>query len=104
MYGHEVLMSLQTPTKLFGTHFFHLLVSDIWLWRMLVHLMETRWQHCLATSFMSHMDGVNFPVTVANCVSPFGYHLDSIGVIYQQNENSIVHCDYPEAGIHCKPY
>jgi hypothetical protein len=81
MYGHEVLMSLQTRAKLFGTHFFPFHVSDIRLWRMTVYSMEKRRQHCQATSFMSDLDDVNFPVTIANCVSPFGSHLNSIGVI-----------------------
>jgi hypothetical protein len=81
MYGHEVLMSLQTRAKFFGTHFLHCYVSDIRLWRMTVYSMEKRWQHCQATSFMSDFDDVNFPVTVANCISPFGSHLNSIGVI-----------------------
>jgi hypothetical protein len=43
--------------------------------------MEKRRHHCQATSFLSDLDDVNFPVTVANCVSPFGSHLNSIGVI-----------------------
>jgi hypothetical protein len=81
MYGHEVLMSLQTRAKLFGTHFFHFHVSDITLWRMTVNSMEKRRQHCQATSFMSDLDDVNFPVTVATRVSLFGCHLKSIGVI-----------------------
>jgi hypothetical protein len=42
MYGHEVLMSLQTRTKLFGTHFFSFHVSDIEVWRMTVNSMEKR--------------------------------------------------------------
>jgi hypothetical protein len=41
---------------------------------------------------MSDLDDVNFPVTVANCVSPFGCYLNSIGVIQQQNDSSEVHC------------
>jgi hypothetical protein len=81
MCGHEVLMSLQTRAKLFGTHFFYFHVSDIRLWRMTVYCMEKRMQHCQATSFMSDLDDINFPVTIANCVSPFGCHLNSIGVI-----------------------
>jgi hypothetical protein len=32
MYGHEVLVSLETQAKLFGTHFLHCYVSDIRLW------------------------------------------------------------------------
>jgi hypothetical protein len=43
--------------------------------------MEKRRQHCQATSFVSDFDDVKFPVTVANCISPFGSHLNSIGVI-----------------------
>jgi hypothetical protein len=78
MYGHAVLTSLQTQEKLFGTHFFHFHVSDIRLWRMTVYSMEERRQRCQATSFMSDLDDVNFPVTVANCVSPFGSYLNSI--------------------------
>jgi hypothetical protein len=97
MYGHEVLMSLQTRSKLFGTHFVHFHVSDIRLWRMTVYSKEKRMQHCQATSFMSDLDDVNFPVTVVNCSSPFWCHLNSIEVISQQNDNSIGHCDYPQA-------
>jgi hypothetical protein len=81
MYGHEVLVSLQTRANFFGTHFLHSYVSEIRLWRMAVYSMEKRWQHCQATSFTSDLDDVNFPVTVANCVSPFGCHLNSVGVI-----------------------
>jgi hypothetical protein len=81
MYGHEVLMSLQTRAKLFGTHFIHFHVSDIRLWRITVYFTGKRWQHCQATSFMSDFDDFNFQVTVANCVSPFGCHLNSIRVI-----------------------
>jgi hypothetical protein len=81
MYGHEVLMSLQTQAKLFRTQFLHSHVSDIRLWRMTVYSMEKRRQHCQATSFMSGLDDVNFPVTVAIRISPFGSHLNSIRVI-----------------------
>jgi hypothetical protein len=81
MYGHEVLMSLQMQAKLFGTHFLHSYVSDIRLWRMTVDSMEKRRQHCQATSFMSDLDDVEIPVTVANCIFPFGSHLNSIGLI-----------------------
>jgi hypothetical protein len=44
-------------------------------------VIEKRRQHCQATSFMSHFHDVNFPVTVANCVSPFGSYLNSIEAI-----------------------
>jgi hypothetical protein len=81
MYGYEVLMSLQTRAKLFGTHFFPFYESDIRLNRMTVHSMENRSHHCQATSFMSDLDDVNFPVTKANCVSPFESRLNSIRVI-----------------------
>jgi hypothetical protein len=81
MYGHEVLMSLQTRAELFGTHLLHSHVSDVRLWRMTVYSVEKRRQHFQATSFMSDFDDVNFPVTVANCISPFGSYLNSIGVI-----------------------
>jgi hypothetical protein len=104
MYGHEVLISLQTRAKLFVTQFLHSHVSDIRLWRLTVYFIEKRWQHCQATSFMSDLDDVNFPVTVAKCISPFGSHLDIIGMIQQQNNNSKLHCDYLQAGIHCKIY
>jgi hypothetical protein len=80
MYDHEVLMSLQMPAKLFRTHFFHFHVSDIRLWQITVYFMEKRRHHCQATSFMSDLDDVNFPVTIANCTSPFGSHLNSIRV------------------------
>jgi hypothetical protein len=79
MYSHEVLMSVQTPTKFFGTHFLHCFVSGIWLWRMTIYSMEKRRQHCQATGFMSDLEDVNYPVTVANCISPFGCQLNSIG-------------------------
>jgi hypothetical protein len=104
MFGHEVLKSLQTRAKLLGTHFSHCFVSDFRLWRMTVYSIEKRKQHHQATSFMPDLDVVNFPVTVAIGVSPFGSHLNSIGVIEQQNDNSKVQCDYPQAGIDCKPY
>jgi hypothetical protein len=81
MYGHEVLMYLQTRAKLFGTHLFLFHVSDIRLYRMTVYSMEKCKHHCQATSFMSDLDDVNFPLTIANCFSPFGSHLNSIGVI-----------------------
>jgi hypothetical protein len=48
---------------------------------MTVYSIEKRRQHCQATSFMSDLDDVNFPVTIANCVSPFVSHLNSIRVI-----------------------
>jgi hypothetical protein len=46
MYGHEVLMSLRTRAKFFGTHFSHSHVSDISLWQMKVYSMKERRQHC----------------------------------------------------------
>jgi hypothetical protein len=81
MYSHEVLMSLQTGAKFCGTHFLHCFVSDIRLWRITVYAMGKRLQHCQATSFMSDLDDVHFSLTVANCVSAFGCHLNSIGGI-----------------------
>jgi hypothetical protein len=75
MYGHEVLMSLQMrANEVFWDTLFHFKVSDcdIKLWRMTVYSMEKCRQHCQATSLMSDLDDVNFPVIVANCVSPFG--------------------------------
>jgi hypothetical protein len=51
MYRHEVLMSLQTRSKLFGTRLSQCHVSDIRLWRMTVYSMEKRWQHCVAITF-----------------------------------------------------
>jgi hypothetical protein len=70
-YGHEVLISLQTRAQLFGTHFSPFHVSDITMSRMTVYSMGERIHHCQATSLISVLDDVNFPVTVANCVSPF---------------------------------
>jgi hypothetical protein len=70
MYGHEVLMSLETREKLFGTHFCHFHVNDIRLRWLTVYSIEKRRQHSHATSFTSDLDDVNFPITVANCVSP----------------------------------
>jgi hypothetical protein len=104
MYGHEVLMSLQTRAKLFGTHFLHCFVNDIRLWRITVYSTRKRWQHSEATSFMSDFDDVNSPVTVANCIFLFGSQLNCIGLIQQQNDTSKVHCDYPHTAVHCKPY
>jgi hypothetical protein len=101
---HKVLMSLQSRAKFFGTHFLDCFVSDVRLWRMTVCSMEKRRQYCQATSLMSDLGDVNFLVTVANCISLFGCHPNSIGVIQKQNDNSNLHCDYPEAGNHCKPY
>jgi hypothetical protein len=81
MYGQEVLMSLQKRAKLLGTHFFPFHGSDIRLNQMTVYSMEKRSHHSQATSLMSDLDDVNFPVTIANCVSPFGSRLNSIRVI-----------------------
>jgi hypothetical protein len=81
MYGHNMLMSLLTRAKLFETQFLHSHVSDIKLWWMTVYPVEKRTQHCQATSFISDLDDVNFPLTVVNCDSPFGCYLISIGVI-----------------------
>jgi hypothetical protein len=80
VYGHEVMMSLQTRAQLFGTHFLPFHVSDIRLYRVTVYSTEKRRHHCQATSFMSDLDDVNFPVNIVNFVSPFGSHLNSIGV------------------------
>jgi hypothetical protein len=81
MYGHQLLMSLLMQAKLFGTHFFPFHASDIRLWQMTLYSTEKRWQHSQAASFMSDLDDVHFPVTIVNCVSPFGSCLNSIGVI-----------------------
>jgi hypothetical protein len=70
-----------------GHIFLHSYVSDIRLWRMTVYSLGNRWQHCQATSFMSGLDHVHFPVSVANCISPVGSNLNS----------------YPKAATHCKP-
>jgi hypothetical protein len=43
---------------------------------------QKRLQHLQATSLMSDFDD-------ANCVSPFGFHLNSNGVIHQQNYRGI---------------
>jgi hypothetical protein len=99
VYGHEVLMSLQMRAKFFGTHLLHCFVSDIGLRtrRIAVYSLENNLQLCQAISFMSAFDYANFPVTVANCISSFESHLNSVGVIQEQ----IYNCDYPQAGIHC---
>jgi hypothetical protein len=81
MYGYEVLMSLQTQAKFLRSHFFPFHESDIRLNRMTVYSMEKRRHHCQTTNFMSDLDDVNFPVTIANFISPFGSHLNSIRVI-----------------------
>jgi hypothetical protein len=81
MYGHEVLMSLQTRAKFFETHRLNCHVRNIMLRRMTVYSMPKRWQHCQATSFMSDLDDVDFPLTAANCISRFGSHLNCIGVM-----------------------
>jgi hypothetical protein len=71
---------------------------------MTAHTLEKRWQHLQATSLMLDFDKVNFPVTVAKCIYPFGSRLNSIWVIEQQNDNSEVRCNYPKAAIQCKSY
>ena len=48
---------------------------------MTVKAMEKRLQHLRATALMRDFDDVNFPVTVAHCISPFGSHLNSIVMI-----------------------
>jgi hypothetical protein len=48
---------------------------------MTVYSMEKRRQHCKATNFLSDLDDVNFSLTVAKGISPFGSHLNSIGMI-----------------------
>jgi hypothetical protein len=65
--------------KLFGIHFLHSHVCDYRLWQMTVYSMEKCWQHCQATSFMSDLDDVNFPVTVVNCISLYGSYLNRAG-------------------------
>jgi hypothetical protein len=49
---------------------------------MTVYTVEKRLQHLQATSLMLDYDDddVNFPVTIAKSISPFGSHLNSIGV------------------------
>jgi hypothetical protein len=82
IYGHEVLMSLQTQANFIGTHFLHSYVSNIGLsgkWQFI--LWKKRLQHLQAIILMSDFDNVKFPVTVAKYISPFGSHLNSIGVI-----------------------
>jgi hypothetical protein len=78
MYGHEVLMSLQTRAKSFGTHFSLCYVKDIGLWRMTTFL----WKNVGNThSLMSDFDEVNFLLTVSKYISPPGSHLNSFEVI-----------------------
>jgi hypothetical protein len=72
---------LQSKYELFGTLFFHFHVNDIRLWRITVYSLEKRRQHFQATSFMPDFDDVNFPITVANCVSPCESYLNGIGVV-----------------------
>jgi hypothetical protein len=81
MYGHEVFDVLKKASKVIRDTLFPFHVSDNRLYRMTVCFMEKRRHHCQATSFLSDLDDVNSAVTVANCVSPFGSHLNSIGVI-----------------------
>ena len=81
MYGHEVFDVLTKASKMFRDTLFPFHISDNRLYRMTVYFMEKRRHHCQATSFMSDLDDVNFPVTVANCVSPFKSHLNGIGMI-----------------------
>jgi hypothetical protein len=81
MYGHKVLMSSQTRETFSETHFSHCYVSDIRLWPLTVYSMEKNANTDRLPDFISDLDDVNFPVTVANGISPFGSHLDNIGVI-----------------------
>ena len=83
MYGHEVFDVLTKASKLIQDTLFPFHISDNRLYRMIVYFMEKRRHPCQATSFSSDLDDFNFPVTVANwvSVSPFGSHLNSIGVI-----------------------
>jgi hypothetical protein len=71
MYGHEVFDVLTKASKVIRDTLFPSHVSDIGLYRMTVYFMQKRRHHYQATSFSSDLDDVNFPVTVANCVSPF---------------------------------
>jgi hypothetical protein len=48
---------------------------------MTVYSVEKRRHLCQITNFMSDLDDVNFAVNIVNCVSPSGFHLNSIGVI-----------------------
>ena len=51
-YGHEVLMSLQTQAKFFGTHFLHSYLSELgligeWqfkLWKNVCNIFRLPWQ------------------------------------------------------------
>jgi hypothetical protein len=43
MYGHEVLICVQTQAKLIGTQFLHSHVSDFRLWQMIVYSID---KHC----------------------------------------------------------
>jgi hypothetical protein len=61
--------------------FFPFHLSDVRLWRMTVKSMRKRRQHCQDISFMSDLNDVNFPVTIASCVSLLGSHLNSIGMM-----------------------
>jgi hypothetical protein len=81
MYGHEVLLCPYKREQSYSGHFSHCYVSDIGLWRLTVYYVEKRCQHGQATSLTSNFDDVNFPVTVANCISHFGSQLNSIRVI-----------------------
>jgi hypothetical protein len=72
MYGHEVFDVLTKASIVIRDTLFPFHVSDNRLYRMTVYFMEKRRHRCQATSFSSYLDDVNFPVTVANCVSPFG--------------------------------
>jgi hypothetical protein len=98
MYRREVLMSLETPAKLFRTYFFPFHESDIRLNRMTVYSMEKRRHHCQATGFWSDLDDVNYSVTVVNCffsfwVSPEEYRGDLGKMITQLYTVTIL---YPE--------
>jgi hypothetical protein len=42
---------------------------------------KKRLQNLQAKSLMSDVDDANFLVTIANCISPFGYQMNIIGVI-----------------------
>jgi hypothetical protein len=46
MYSHEVLMSLQTRAKLFGTHYLHGYVREIRLSQMTGYQFHVRCKQC----------------------------------------------------------
>jgi hypothetical protein len=82
MSGHEVFDVLRKASKVIRDTLFPFHVSDNRLYRTTVRFLENvdiaarlPVSHLISTILAFHA------VTIANCVFPFGSHLNSIGVI-----------------------